>query len=133
MVRARFCELVSEKLQLAPGPNSFFLAGLLSLIDTMIGRPLEEIFKEMALEPCIANAILGEKTCDLLLRPVLQLSAALERSDFASALQLAEAAGVEIFDAYRLHVEAMSWADSLAPRQPITMRGALAVLPSGSA
>jgi c-di-GMP-related signal transduction protein len=113
LIRARFCELVAENSLLRGRSSSCFLIGLLSLLDAMVGRPLEELVEDLGLEVHVANAILGRSADKDGLRPILEMAAALERSDFDSAVRLAAAAGVSPALANELHADAMAWADRL--------------------
>jgi len=114
LIRARFCELAAEQAQPRKRSSSCFLVGLLSLLDAMVGRPLDELVEELGLEAQVADAILGRSREDDGLRLLLDLAVALERSDFDSALRLASAGGIPLARAGELHLEAMTWADSLS-------------------
>jgi EAL and modified HD-GYP domain-containing signal transduction protein len=113
LVRARFCELAAESLGMPANAPTFFLTGLLSLLDAMIGRPLEELAAEMGLDRCVADAILSRPgACDRLGR-ALAMATAFERSDFKSVERLTAEAGMAASSAAELYVQAISWADDL--------------------
>ena len=114
LIRARFCELAAEHAQPRRRASSGFLVGLLSLLDAMVGRPLDELVEELGLETHVADAILGRSPDGDGLRLLLDLAVALERSDFDGALQIAAASGIAPALAGELHLEAMTWADSLS-------------------
>jgi len=61
LVRARFCECLAEKLAMREATQSLFLLGLLSLIDVIVGRPMEEIVSGLPIEDEIKQALLGER------------------------------------------------------------------------
>jgi len=113
LTRARFCELAAEHSRLRSRRSSCFLVGLLSLLDAMVGRPLEELVENLGLEAHVANAILGKPGEDDGLRSILQLAVALERSDFDAAGRLAAASGIAAAQAGEMHVEAMTWSSAL--------------------
>jgi c-di-GMP-related signal transduction protein len=117
LVRARFCELVAEDSRLPYRHSSPFLVGLLSLIDVLVGLPLEELIAELGLEAHIANAILGSAGRVDSLRLVLELSVALERSDLEGARRLAKSLGIPISKTGELYMNAMAWADAVQ-REP---------------
>jgi c-di-GMP-related signal transduction protein len=62
LVRARFAELVSHKTRLNRKKSSAFLLGLLSHLDAILHRPMEEIITELDLEDDLASALLGRAT-----------------------------------------------------------------------
>jgi len=113
VVRARFSELAAEHAEPRQRAASCFLIGLLSLLDAMVGRPLEELVLELGLETHVADAIVGKSGGGNGMRLLLDLAVALERSDFDAALRLAASAGLAPGLAGQLHLEAMTWADSL--------------------
>jgi len=113
LIRARFCELAAENSRLSGRASSCFLVGLLSLLDAMVGRPLEELLEEMGLEANVADAILGRSKEDDGLRAVLNMAVAFERADFDAAAALAASVGLAAATAADLHIDAMAWADSL--------------------
>lgn len=77
LIRARFCELAAENSALRNRSSSCFLIGLLSLLDAMIGRPLEELVEDMGLEPHVEDAILGRSNDSDGMRAVLEMAVAL--------------------------------------------------------
>ena len=113
LVRARFCELAAESSRLSGRNSSCFLAGLLSLLDAMIGRPLAELVEDLDLDAQVADAILGKPRGPDSLGAVLDLAVAFERSDFDAAGRMAAAIGISMAIAGEIHLDAMAWADGL--------------------
>jgi EAL and modified HD-GYP domain-containing signal transduction protein len=60
LIRARMCELLYD-----PGVGSdsgtFFMAGLLSHLDALLGMPIEEALQGLALAPQVRDAVLLRK------------------------------------------------------------------------
>ena len=112
LVRARFCEHVAENLGAHRDAPGYFLTGLLSLLDAMIGRPLDEVITEMALDERVSNVILGRAGGDKM-RSALEMAVAFERSDLQCVEELIAEAGIPLSTASELYIEAMSWADSV--------------------
>lgn len=112
LVRARFCELVAEKMDRGRSAPGYFLTGLLSLLDAMIGRPLEELVGEMGLEAVVSDAILGRPGGDGM-RTALEMAMAFERTEIGSVRRLSVVAGIPDSTASELYVQAMEWADRL--------------------
>jgi c-di-GMP-related signal transduction protein len=61
ILRARFCESLAPKVNLATRESELFLMGLLSLMDTFLGRPLDELLDNIALSREIKKALLGQE------------------------------------------------------------------------
>jgi EAL and modified HD-GYP domain-containing signal transduction protein len=105
LVRARFCELLSPKIQ--SGNSDLFLLGMLSLMDSILEIPMRQVLENVPIDMESKAALLGTASS---LRPVYQLMLAQESgewkavSDLSAQLRLAES---EVADAY---FEAMQWA-----------------------
>jgi c-di-GMP phosphodiesterase len=105
LVRARTCELV-----LAPYDREIathgFTAGLFSLLDAVLGAPMEEILAELPLAPAVELAITAHEG---VAGKALQKAIAFERGDF-NAPELAGHARNALTIAYS---DAVRWADAL--------------------
>ena len=61
ILRARCCELLGDRLALPEDGPSYFLLGLCSLLDVILGRPMPDALGEMPLPASINDALLGEQ------------------------------------------------------------------------
>jgi EAL and modified HD-GYP domain-containing signal transduction protein len=59
MIRARFCESIAPLAGLSNRASDLFLVGLLSFLDAMLDRPLEELLGELHLPRDEERALLG--------------------------------------------------------------------------
>ncbi|RLT96921.1 EAL and HDOD domain-containing protein [Ketobacter sp.] len=57
ILRAKMCELLAQRLK-RPQPGSYFTAGLLSLLDALLDRSLEDILRQMPLSAELEMALL---------------------------------------------------------------------------
>jgi EAL and modified HD-GYP domain-containing signal transduction protein len=62
LVRARFCELLGQSLGLTRGPWDLFLIGLLSSLDAILDRPLDEALSDFGVSREVRAAVLGDET-----------------------------------------------------------------------
>ena len=105
LVRARFCELLSPKIQ--HGDSDLFLMGMLSLMDTILEIPMKKVLNDIPIDLESKAVLLGQPGG---LRPFYQLMLAQESgewkavSDLSSQLRLSEA---DVADA---HWQALQWA-----------------------
>ena len=60
VIRARCCELIGQALDRADNGSAYFLLGLCSLLDVLLGQPMEAVTKELPLDPEIQAALLGQ-------------------------------------------------------------------------
>ncbi|MCC7195151.1 MAG: HDOD domain-containing protein [Gemmatimonadaceae bacterium] len=104
--RARFCELIGGRIPGAEDASAYFLSGLLSRMDALIGVPIATVLDRVHAPQHVRDAILGGGG---VMAEVLRLSDAVERAQFADARKLADALGVDA----QLHaaiVESATWA-----------------------
>jgi c-di-GMP-related signal transduction protein len=60
VIRARCCELIGQALERADNGAAYFLLGLCSLLDVLLGTPIDQVTKELPLDPEIQAALAGE-------------------------------------------------------------------------
>ncbi len=81
LVRARFCEQLSQLAGLAQ-PSQGFLMGLFSLLDALMDVPLEEALHQTGVEPLISGALLGTGAEDDPFRQIFTLVCQYEAADW---------------------------------------------------
>jgi c-di-GMP-related signal transduction protein len=115
LTRARFCELLAPVTGFKGRELDLFLVALFSLMDAIVGRPLQELLTDVALPLDLVNALTpGGKPSRI--RDVLMLVIAYERAAWqdvdalASTLQLSNA----IQQLPGLYQEAVTWATTTA-------------------
>jgi EAL and modified HD-GYP domain-containing signal transduction protein len=108
LVRARSCELLGEHLDAADGASELFLIGLCSLLDAMLGRPLEDAIAELPLSAEARAAVLGEGTKAP--RWVLEAIVAYENGQWDEAAEAAAAAGLSPSMLPAAYNGALAWA-----------------------
>ncbi|MFT3839281.1 MAG: EAL domain-containing protein [Myxococcaceae bacterium] len=79
LLRAHFCESLGPKGQAL----EYFLTGLLSCLDTLMGRPMKELTSQMMLPPQVKAALEGDRSQPA--GKVLELALACELGDWTKA------------------------------------------------
>ena len=105
LVRAKFCELLAEKLGAGHRAADLFLMGLFSQLDAIIGRPLPELLAELPLAKDVVAALSGQHK----LTRVLQLAVALEKGRWDLIPKLSAAVGLQESDLPEAFYEAVQW------------------------
>ncbi len=111
--RGKMMELLAQAQQRGSDHcEHAFMAGILSLIDVLIDKPLADIVAELNLDPRVAAALLrreGE------LGALLQLVESVEQPDLARTLALLQdAGGLSLATLTRAQLDAMHWAHQIA-------------------
>jgi c-di-GMP-related signal transduction protein len=108
LTRARFCELITEKL----GQNSsdLFLVGLLSLMDAILELPMGLVLDGISVDTDVRAVLLGEPSK---LSPVYNLMLAQEAGEWEEALALASQLRLPDGFAADTQWTAMQWASQM--------------------
>lgn len=110
ILRARCCELIGDHLAGAEEGQSFFLLGLCSLLDVVLGRPMKDALAEMPLPAAINDALLGESNHA---RYVLDAVLAYEQGKWAEATAFMELLKLSPDLLPGVYNEALRWAREL--------------------
>lgn len=109
VLRARFCELLAPCAGLSHRASDLFLLGMFSLLDAMVGRPLEELLEELWLADDVRGALVGGRAEDNPLARVYRLALAWERSEWDAVTRIAAELGLRIDVISDLYFEATTW------------------------
>lgn len=110
LVRASFLEQLGREAGLGSREMDFFLTGLLSTLDGLLGLPMEEALGNMPVANEIRHTLLGRRTS---LSPVWALALAYEKADWAQVKELADLADVSVGRLPGLYRNAVQWVDRI--------------------
>jgi c-di-GMP-related signal transduction protein len=105
LVRARFCELLSPKIQ--HGDSDFFLLGMLSLMDTILEIPMRQVLDNVPIDQECKAVLLGATSR---LRPFYQLMLAQESGEWAAVKDLTTQLHLNEVEVSVAYWQAMQWA-----------------------
>lgn len=111
ILRARCCELVASRLMPREEASEYFLLGLCSLLDVMLGQPMPAALGDLPLGPHVRRALLGERNRA---RAVLDTVIAYAQGAWDEAAQGAQALGVKTETLRTAYTDALRWARVLA-------------------
>jgi len=112
IIRAKFCELLGERITLRYERSEYFTLGLFSLIDAIMDEEMEHILQDLPLSMDIKDALIrreGE------LYDILALVIAYERANWKSVKDLAMKFSLPEAQLPSLYMESIKWADSFTP------------------
>jgi c-di-GMP-related signal transduction protein len=109
LVRARFCELLSPRIQ--HGDSDLFLMGLLSLMDTILELPMPEIVGKLPLDRETKAVLLGGASR---LRPLYQLMLARECGEWQSSAELSRLLHLSESEVAEAYWQAMQWSKQVS-------------------
>lgn len=105
LLRGHFCELISAKLH--HRKTDYFLLGLLSLMDAILGLPMTEVLRRVSIDRNIKLALLREPSP---LLPVYQLVLAQETADWSRCRRLSQELKLEEAALADSYLESVKWA-----------------------
>jgi len=109
LVRARFCELLSPKIQ--HGDSDLFLLGLLSLMDAILEMPIATVLENISIDQETKSVLLGGASR---LRPLYQLMLAQESGEWEQAAELARLLRLKDDEASDTYWQAVHWSRQVA-------------------
>lgn len=113
IMRGRFVELMGQGTLPADEANNLFVAGMFSLIDRVLGVPMEEVLAKVQLPEAVQEAV---RTRGGPYGPFVALAEACE-IDASEAAALAASIGVSAEKVNASHLAAMAWALDVNPAE----------------
>lgn len=107
LIRARLTELLGKAVCTRKEADQLFIVGMFSLLDTLFGRPMEQVLSHMSLPVDIVDALAGQSGK---YRPFLELAMSFEGQDLKRAEALCNNLGIELTTASYAHLSAIEWA-----------------------
>jgi EAL and modified HD-GYP domain-containing signal transduction protein len=111
ILRARSCEIVATHAIGADDASEYFLLGLCSLLDAMLGQPMNTAVAELPLSDTIRKALLGEQNSA---RSLLDAVIAHERGEWDEASRIAATLKVSPDRLPVAYADALKWARELS-------------------
>ncbi len=106
LVRAKFAEELAGAFELGVFQSELFIAGLFSLLDVMLEKPMNEAIKEVAVDEKIKEVLVNRKGP---FAPVMQLVYAYERAEWDKATILMIQNNVDMDHVRDAYLNALIW------------------------
>jgi len=110
ITRGRFMELLAEQFLSRADCDNAFVAGVFSLLDVMLGIPMEQALENLVLPQDVVDA-LTDRTG--MLAPFLDMVEACERYETDEINALARSLQMTNDQINRAHLQALAWAEQL--------------------
>ena len=111
VVRGRLMELLAAELLPPEECDNAFVVGVFSLLDTMLGIPLNKALEAISLPETVVNALLHHTG---VLAPFLELTKACESANDEAFARTAESLQLSNQQVNWAHLQALAWAETLA-------------------
>ncbi len=110
VVRGRLMELLAAELLPPDECDNAFVVGVFSLLDAMLGMPLDKALESVALPQPVLDALLHRKG---IFAPFLELTIACESGDEEAFAKASGALHLSNHQVNWAHLNALTWADTL--------------------
>jgi EAL and modified HD-GYP domain-containing signal transduction protein len=110
LIRAKFCELISQKRQDEVNPPKAFLTGILSLIDGILDHDLEFVLNVLPIHEEIKSALRNESNY---LNQYLSLAKFIEKGLWKESEAISNQLKLDSKFCFEAHQTALSWADGM--------------------
>lgn len=111
VVRGRLMELLAAELLTPEECDNAFVVGVFSLLDTMLGVPLNQALESVALPESVMDALLRGTG---VFAPFLELTRACESGDEVAFAKNADALHLSNRQVNWAHLQALTWAETLS-------------------
>jgi c-di-GMP-related signal transduction protein len=109
VIRGRFAELLGHGFLPKNEAENLFVAGMFSLLDKLLGVPMEDVLEKIQLSESVTQALLSREG---IYGPFLALAEASEL-DSAQVEAMATSLCISADDVNQAHIAAVAWAQSL--------------------
>ncbi|WP_043932169.1 EAL and HDOD domain-containing protein [Bacillus sp. EB01] len=110
LIRARMCELIALHKQKRRDAPSFFLTGMFSLMDSLLGMEMDKVLKLMPLQENINQALIGQSN---LLKEILDFVTSIEKGNWEEVSTWYQKLQIEDRIALGYYNEALKWANHI--------------------
>lgn len=110
VVRGRFVELLGKSLLPKNEAENLFVVGMFSLLDRLLGMPMETVLENIPLSEQVTEALLKRQG---IYGPFLSLAEACEKGGNAAIGALADSLFISPAQVNEAHLGALTWAQSL--------------------
>lgn len=110
ITRGRFMELLAAEFLSREDCDNAFVAGVFSLLDVMLGIPMQQALENIVLPQDVAETLMERSG---VLAPFLELVEACERADGGEIENMARSLQLTNDQINRAHLQALAWAEQL--------------------
>lgn len=110
LTRGRLCELLGDNLLSGRERENLFIVGVFSLMDVLMGMPMEKIMESIVIPADVRDSILGEGG---VYDPFLNLAKACEANEADKVCELAHTLAMTPEFINTCHIESIAWAESI--------------------
>ncbi|MBU8878756.1 EAL domain-containing protein [Bacillus sp. FJAT-29790] len=110
LTRAKVCEEIGRMIVKRAPSSSYFMTGMLSMIDSILSIPMDEILKDLPLQEEICEALAGKENS---LKDILDLAIAVEKAQWSIISEKCNDLNIDEKDLFKMYAESLNWSNDL--------------------
>lgn len=114
LTRAKSCESISSILGSGQLSSSFFLTGMFSMMDSILGVPMEKVLKDLPLQEEICNALQGKENT---YRDVLELVIMMEKAMWTEVRDQSDKLRLSEEQVLKMYGNSLNWSNQLLSKE----------------
>ncbi len=108
VMRAKFGEILVQKMNLQKLSSDAFIMGMFSLLDSLLNRPMKDILKDLSIDVEVKNALLG---ADNQLGSIYALMLSYEKGEWSNFSYYAGKCNIGEEEVPDLYLQSMQWVE----------------------
>ncbi|MGG3805556.1 EAL and HDOD domain-containing protein [Metabacillus fastidiosus] len=110
LIRAKMCEYIAIHKNQQNKASSYFMTGMFSLMDTLLGATMEEILSSLPLQEDICDALKGRSN---IMRDILDLTISIEQGEWERMIFYSEKLDIKDEVILELYNKSINWSSDL--------------------
>ena len=110
LTRAKMCEAIEQLRRKSAATSGYFMTGMFSLMDAIMGAPMDKLLNELPLNDDICHALMGDENH---YKQVLDLVIAVEQGKWSTITEKCKAYQIDENELFTTYLESINWTNGL--------------------
>lgn len=110
LTRAKMCESIERHRKNRSATSAYFTLGMFSLLDRLLGLPMEKVIGKLPLQDELSDALFGIQNP---LKDVLDLVTAVEKAQWGIISEKCKVLSIDEKDLFKIYAESLNWSNQL--------------------
>lgn len=110
LTRAKMCESIERLRKNRTATSAYFTLGMFSLMDKLVGVPMEKVIRDLPLQDELSDALFGIQNP---LKDVLDLVMAVEKAQWGIISEKCKVLNIDEKDLFKIYAESLNWSNQL--------------------
>ncbi|UII54421.1 EAL domain-containing protein [Cytobacillus spongiae] len=116
LTRAKMCEEIGQIMNQISPTTGYFLTGMFSMMDALMGIPMDEILRKLPLHEDICDALNGKANR---IKEILDLVISIEKAKWDEISHRSQLLGLDEQELFNIYANSVSWTNKLLSKEEI--------------